>query len=57
VTTGIPAAAVAKAIDDLITALVRGLDNLPLPLIDGSAGAERAAQMRTIIRGRLDTFD
>jgi serine/threonine-protein kinase HipA len=58
-TAGIPSAAAARAIDDLIAALTRGLDDFPLPppLTDGSTGAERAARMRTIVRGRLDTFD
>jgi len=58
-TAGIPAAAAGRATDDLISALMRGLDGLPLPppLTDGSAGAERAVQMRTIVRGRLAAFD
>ncbi|PBB24064.1 MULTISPECIES: type II toxin-antitoxin system HipA family toxin [unclassified Mesorhizobium] len=58
-TAGIAAAAADTAIDELIASLARGLDDLvlPLPLTDGSVGAERAAQMREIVRERLDTFE
>ena len=58
-TAGIPAAAADRAMDELMAALARGLDDLalPSPLIDRSAGAERAAQMRAIVRERLDTFE
>jgi serine/threonine-protein kinase HipA len=58
-TAGIPAAAADTAMDELIAALAYGLDHLvpPLPLTDGSVGAERAAQMREIVRERLDTFE
>jgi serine/threonine-protein kinase HipA len=57
-TAGILAAA-DKAMDELLAALAHGLDQfaLPAPLIDGSAGAERAAQMRAIVRERLDIFE
>lgn len=58
-TAGIPAAAADGAMDELVAALERGLANLtlPYPLTDGSAGAERAAQMREIVRERLTTFE
>lgn len=57
-TAGIPAAAADTAMDELVAAIARGLDDLtlPPPLTDGSAGADRAAQMREIVRERLDTF-
>lgn len=57
-TAGIPAAAADAAIDALLEALSRGLNDLtlPSPLTDGSANAERAARMRDIVRERLDTF-
>ena len=58
-TAGIPAAAADTAIDELVSALARGLDQLvlPLPLTDGSVGAERAALMREIVGDRLHTFE
>ncbi|ESZ14932.1 phosphatidylinositol kinase [Mesorhizobium sp. L2C085B000] len=58
-TAGIPAAAADTAMDELIAALAHGLDHLvpPLPLTDGSVGAERAEQMREIVRERLDNFE
>jgi serine/threonine-protein kinase HipA len=58
-TAGIPAAAADTAMDELAAALARGLDNLALPdpLTDGSVGAERAAQMREIVRARLASFE
>ncbi|MBB3527604.1 type II toxin-antitoxin system HipA family toxin [Rhizobium sp. BK456] len=57
-TAGIPAAAADTATDELAAALAYGLDALvlPPPLADGSVGAERAAQMREIIRDRLAAF-
>ncbi|MDF0663556.1 MULTISPECIES: type II toxin-antitoxin system HipA family toxin [unclassified Rhizobium] len=58
-TAGIPAAAADAATDELAAALAHGLDALvlPPPLADGSVGAERAAQMREIVRERLAAFD
>lgn len=58
-TAGIPAAAADMAMDELAATLARAVDDLALPdlLTDGSAGAERAAQMREIVRERLATFD
>ncbi|MDR9764212.1 type II toxin-antitoxin system HipA family toxin [Rhizobium redzepovicii] len=58
-TAGIPAAAADAATDELAAALAHGLDALvlPSPLADGSVGAERAAQMREIVRERLAAFD
>ncbi|MDR9780835.1 type II toxin-antitoxin system HipA family toxin [Rhizobium redzepovicii] len=58
-TAGIPAAAADTATDELAAALAHGLDALvlPPPLADGSVGAERAAQMREIVRERLAAFD
>ncbi|MDL2407936.1 HipA domain-containing protein [Rhizobium calliandrae] len=58
-TAGIPAAAADTAMDELAVALAHGLDALalPPPLADGSIGAERAAQMRDIVRERLATFE
>ncbi len=58
-TAGIPAAAADTAMDELAAALARGLENLALPdpLTDGSVGAERAAQMREIVRARLASFE
>jgi serine/threonine-protein kinase HipA len=58
-TAGIPAAAADTAMDELAAALARGLDALalPSPLTDGSVGAERAAQMREVVRERLTTFE
>lgn len=58
-TAGIPAAAADTAMDELAAAVARGLDGLalPPPLTDGSAGAERAALMREIVRERLATFE
>jgi serine/threonine-protein kinase HipA len=57
-TAGIPAAAADAAMDDLLAALARGLEQLaPPPLIEGSAGAARAALMLEIVRERLDTFE
>ncbi|NTG32007.1 HipA domain-containing protein [Agrobacterium rhizogenes] len=58
-TAGISAMAADMAMDELLAALVHGLDHLvlPAPLTDGSVGAERAAQMRVIVRERLDTFE
>jgi len=57
-TAGIPAAA-DTAIDQLAAALAHGVEELALPdpLTDSSVGAERAAQMREIVRERLATFD
>ncbi|SCB39634.1 type II toxin-antitoxin system HipA family toxin [Rhizobium lusitanum] len=57
-TVGIPAAAADTTMDELVAALARGLDNLalPPPLTNGSAGADRAAQMQAIVRERLETF-
>lgn len=57
-TAGIPAAAADAAMDELAAALAVGLDNivLPVPLTDGSPGAERAAQMRAIVQERLKAF-
>lgn len=56
-TAGIPAVAADRAMDELLGALADGLDNLALPpLIDGSVGADRAANMREIVRERLTTF-
>ena len=56
-TAGIPAA--DTVIDQLAAALARGVDELALsdPLTGKSVGAERAAQMREIVRERLATFD
>jgi serine/threonine-protein kinase HipA len=53
------AATADTAMDELVAALARGLDDLvlPPPLTDGSASAERAAQMRAIVRKRLVTFE
>ncbi|WP_112989562.1 HipA domain-containing protein [Rhizobium sp. AN80A] len=58
-TASIPAAAADTAMDELAAALARGVDELALPdpLADGSVGAERAAQMREIVRERLAAFD
>jgi len=58
-TAGLLTGAAESAMDDLVAALARGLDQLvlPAPLTDGSAGAERAAQMRDIVRDRLAVFD
>ncbi len=58
-TAGIPAAAADAAMDELAAALARGLDALalPPPLTDGSAGAERAAQMQEIVHERLASFE
>jgi len=58
-TASIPAAAADTAMDELAAALARGVDELALPdpLTDGSVGAERAAQMREIVRERLAAFD
>ncbi|GLS18240.1 hypothetical protein GCM10007874_12560 [Labrys miyagiensis] len=58
VTAGITASAADTAMDELAAALERGLDGLalPAPLTDGSTGAERAAQMRDIVRGQLAAF-
>ncbi|CCM78944.1 HipA domain protein (fragment) [Rhizobium mesoamericanum STM3625] len=58
-TAGIPAAAADTSMDELAAALARGLDALvlPPPLTDGSAGAERAAQMREIVREPLASFE
>lgn len=55
---GIPAAAADNAMGELIAALSSGLAalQLPAPLTDGSAGAERAALMRDIVKERLETF-
>ena len=57
-TVGISATAAETAMDELVAGLARGLDDLalPPPLTDGSAVADRAAQMREIVRERLDTF-
>ncbi|NKJ36588.1 hypothetical protein [Rhizobium sp. SG570] len=45
--------------DDLISVLSHGLDDLslPSPPTNGAFGVVRAAQMRTIVDGRLDTFN
>jgi serine/threonine-protein kinase HipA len=57
-TAGIPAAAADAAMDELLAALARGLEQLaPPPLTEGSAGAARAALMLGIVRERLDTFE
>lgn len=58
-TAGIPAAAADTAMDALVAAVARGLEQLALPtaLTDGSVGAERAALMREIVGERLDTFE
>ncbi len=57
-TAGISAAAADTAMDELVAALVRGLEQLaPPPLTDGSVGAERAALMREIVGERLHTFE
>ncbi|EJC83263.1 HipA-like protein [Rhizobium leguminosarum bv. trifolii WSM2297] len=58
-TAGIPAAAADSTMDEMTAALARGLDELALPdpLKDGSVGAERASQMREIVRERLATFE
>jgi len=57
-TAGIPVAA-DTAMDELAATLARGVDELALPdpPTDGSVGAERAAQMREIVRERLAAFD
>ena len=58
-TAGIPAAAADTAMDELVAALARGLEQLapPPPFTDGSVGAERAALMRELVRERLHTFE
>ncbi|MGO7034954.1 type II toxin-antitoxin system HipA family toxin [Rhizobium ruizarguesonis] len=58
-TAGIPAVAADAAMDQLVAALRRGLEQLAPPprLTDGSVGAERAAVMREIVGERLRTFD
>lgn len=57
-TAGIPVAA-DTAMDELAATLARGVDELALPdpPTDGSVGAERAAQIRVIVRQRLEAFD
>jgi serine/threonine-protein kinase HipA len=57
-TAGIPTATADASIDEMTAALARGLDELvlPDPLTDGSVGAERASQMREIVRERLAAF-
>ncbi len=58
VTVGIRAASADQAMDELATALRQGLQALilPSPLTDVSPGAGRAAQMREIVRERLEEF-
>lgn len=58
-TAGIPVAAADTAMDELAATLARGVDELALPdpPTDGSVGAERAAQIRVIVRQRLEAFD
>jgi serine/threonine-protein kinase HipA len=57
-TAGIPVTTADSAMDELVAALARGLEDLvlPEPLENGSVGAERAARMRQIVRERLATF-
>jgi serine/threonine-protein kinase HipA len=57
-TAGIPTATADASIDEMTAALARGLDELvlPDPLTDGSVGAERASQVREIVRERLAAF-
>jgi serine/threonine-protein kinase HipA len=57
-TAGMKATDADAAIDKLLSSLSNGLDKLQLspPLMDGSQGAEAAANMRNIVRDRISGF-
>jgi serine/threonine-protein kinase HipA len=57
-TAGLKSADSEAAINELVTALSGGLDQLELPalLSDGSQGAEMAERMRDIVRERINGF-
>ena len=57
-TAGLKAATAETAIDDLVNALERALEQLtlPLPLSDNSHGSQIAERMRIMVRERIDGF-